>query len=233
MAIVLVNKAQGVDAAGTTNNVSATAINATTGNLLVAFARASANGATMAISDTAVNTWIPVVGATDNGGLGDFAMWYAKNITGNAANVVKCTWGANETNKAIIVLEYSGLDTVAPLDAAPTITNTIGGTSTTTSGAFTTAFANEVIIFAAAYDNGTALAAGLIGGTTGVIQQDTAAAATGLAVEDLLVFSPQTSITAAMSSNGAGPYDWLAQVATFKSASQPSGVSKLLFMGAG
>jgi hypothetical protein len=47
-------------------------------------------------------------------------MWYAKNIKGNAADTITCNFGSSFNPTAIIVLQYSGADPVAPLDAKAT-----------------------------------------------------------------------------------------------------------------
>ncbi len=185
MAISLVNSVVG-SGSGAATTVSTSAFAATTGNLIFVVARGAANGATMAATDTALNTYTAIGTLIDNAGLGDGKIWYAKNITGNASNVVKCTWtGGSPASRGIVALEYSGLDKVSPLDANPTAVSTTGSAGSATSGSFSTTQQNEVIIAAACYDNGSAAAAGAIGGVTANLEKDIA---TTVAAEDLMLY---------------------------------------------
>lgn len=210
--IALVNSTSN-SGSGSSTTIDATAANHTTGNLLVVIARnGGTTGATHSITDTAGNTYIQLNTTLANNGLGNASFWYAKNITGNASNVVRCTYSTGCTFRGIIVVQYSGLDTTAPLDANPTPINTNANHAGETSNTFSTTQADEVIIAAAAYDNGSALA-GLIGGTASLIELDIPAYC---CLEDLIVSSTQSSITAALSSTGLG--DWMFFQASFKGA---------------
>ncbi|HEX9059156.1 MAG TPA: hypothetical protein VF941_03160 [Clostridia bacterium] len=216
MAISLVNKAIGQSTPAGNSVPTSAGINVTAGNLLVVGARASANGATITPSDTAGNTFVSIGTLTDNTGLGDLQVWYVKNCLGNASDIFTATWNQTPSNRSIIALQYSGIDTTAPLDATPTIVNLTGTNSSATTGAFSTVNANELIVGFLAWDNGTAASVGLIGGATPTLEEDTASASTGLAAEDLIVSSIQTNITAAMGTNGSG--DLIFLVASFKAA---------------
>jgi hypothetical protein len=76
-------------------------------------------------------------------------MWYAKNITGNASNVVTAALSAGTSNRGIIVSQYSGCDTTSPFDVYNTGTGSGTSQSTTAS---TITYADEVIV--AAYAEG-------------------------------------------------------------------------------
>jgi hypothetical protein len=58
-------------------------------------------------------------------------MWYAKNIKGNANNVVSCHFAAPDYYLTISVLQYAGADPNNPLDSQA---NANGGTNKATSG---------------------------------------------------------------------------------------------------
>jgi hypothetical protein len=215
MAIVRVNNVKAINTASATT-LAAPSITSVTGNLIVVLARSGTitggtNGDEV-ISDSQSNTYTRIGAILGNGGLGEASLWYAKNITGGA-NVVTCTYVQAVSYRGIIVVEYSGLDTTSPLDAAPTPVN-LSGTGTSTSNSFTTTSANEVIVLASAYDAGSAATAGLIGGVTATLVEDNSGDS---CYEDLIVSSIQTGITAAISSNGSG--DWLSFTASFKAAS--------------
>ena len=137
-----------------TTTVAAGALNTTTGNLLYVFSRAGnsdCRGLSGAVTNTAGNTYILIAIFTSqwlSGGVCD-GVWYAKNITGNVANVVSITWSTAQPFSTLSIQEWSGLDTSLPLDAvAVTQTNNVTNT-VFTSGAFSTVQANEVIIAAA------------------------------------------------------------------------------------
>src|SRR5262249_31855800 len=79
------------------------------------------------------------------GGMAGFRqeIWYAKNVVGGSnLNVTANFAGAVSSEKSITAHEYSGLDTVAPLDVAAG-SNTSGANAST--AAVTTRFARELI----------------------------------------------------------------------------------------
>lgn len=199
MAIALVNTTSGTDQTGTNlASISATASSHTTSNLVVVFVKHGTNRTTtINVTDTALNSYIPIgplfPGTVTGGGAAQ--MFYARNITGNASNVVKATFSSLVAFPTILVLQYSGLDTVAPLDA---FDGRAQDTTSFVSNAFTTKFANEVVVCCVTTNNGgVTFTRGLIGGVNSTIEvhiSDSAA-------EDLIVSSVQTGITAAMSAN--------------------------------
>lgn len=234
MAISFVNAANGSNNSSTAGtSIATSAFNAVAGNLLFVICRAAADPASFSITDTANNTWIQIGSTTLNTGMGDSAIFYAKNISGNASNVVTAHF-ASAGFSGVTCIQFSGCDTSSPLDLNVTPTNVSGSASNTvTSGSFTTAVANEVIIAAAHYDKGN-LVAGAIGGTTATIPTNgDATSICGL--EYRIVSAIQTTQTAAISSNGAANYDWLLYTVSFKQASATTipNSSGLLQLGVG
>ena len=75
-----------------------------------------------------------------------------KNITGNANNVVTANQAGSWSANMISVVQYSGLDTVNPLDTTNYKTG-VSGTSIT-SDTFTTSSPDELIIMFAAQTAG-------------------------------------------------------------------------------
>ena len=137
--------------ASTTVASSATAT--TTGNLLVVAIRWGnvncAGETSTALMDTAGDTFT-IVGscAQPPDGVAEF-MFVAKNITGNAANVVIAT-GALSSFNTINVMEFSGLNHSTPLDqSAQGAVNS----TTVTSGSFTTTSANELLAACAEFSS--------------------------------------------------------------------------------
>ena len=117
MAITLINVAK-LASSGAATTIAAPATNHTAKNLLFVFARHGTDStSTISISDTVGNTFTPVDALIGNAAAGAAQAFYAKNILGNASNVVTATFGASVSFRGITVLQYSGLDTVSPLDA--------------------------------------------------------------------------------------------------------------------
>ena len=134
------------EAAGST--IAAPATNHTAGNLLVVFVSSKNGDGTdvTAIADTAGNTYTRITGIVSRyAGWSEIEMWYAKNITGNANNIVTVTFNASYTNRGIQVLQYSGCDPTAPLDQSA-----VGEdfTATPATANITTTQADEVLVAA-------------------------------------------------------------------------------------
>lgn len=149
-AITFVNAVADDDAGidGTTLSLAAT--NHTAGNLLYVIGHTQNNcvglGITLSVSNTAGDTFTSI-GTLQQGpnGFTCEQHWYAKNIIGNASDVVTLTASGSSHLKAMTVLQFSGLDTVSPLDVGlnPKFGSSV---ATVTSNAYTTTAASEVLI---------------------------------------------------------------------------------------
>lgn len=89
----------------------------TAGNTLIVFAGADAGAnAVTSVVDTAGNTYTKidhcVLGGSYRG-----EVWYAKNVTGHASNIVTVTWAAAVWYRTLEVLQYTGLSATTPYDA--------------------------------------------------------------------------------------------------------------------
>jgi len=144
VALSRVNTTSGsADASAT--NLSATAANHTTGNLLVVGVAWSNNTNANVPTDTALNTYVST-GFKANNGTGDHAeIFYAKNITGNASNVVRANFSGNSTFRRLIVHQYSGADTAAPFTAGEGGKGDATTATSHVSASWTTAVPDEVI----------------------------------------------------------------------------------------
>ncbi len=141
-AIARVNSASlGDNAAAAT--IAAPATSHTAGNLLVVYiAWAGTTVTVTGITDTAGNTYSQCTGALAsdvNAGRSD--LWFAKNIAGNASNVVTVTFSASIDFRRIAVFQYSGADTVSPFEVA---VNTSGTGTSLTSPSFSPAASGNV-----------------------------------------------------------------------------------------
>ena len=204
--ITFFNQAVGATAQGGGTSLAAAALNATAGNLLAVWVRAGDSASTITASDTAGNTFTPIAQCT--GGPGGGQWLYAKNITGNASNVVTANYSVTEAFRAVMVLQFSGLSTTAPLDVSAT--PCASGTSTTpTSASFTTTTANEVIL--------SGVTAGALSMTftqgTGYTLGSTLTDGDAI-VQFKIVSATQTGVTAAFTMNSS--QSWLTDVITLK-----------------
>lgn len=138
MAIARVNFSAPVawsDAASDTT-FAAPAFNVTTGNTLIvaAWCYATAGQSVTGITDTAGNTYTKVDHVFHATDLYRGEFWYAKNIIGNASNVVTATYSATVAYRAVAVVQYSGLDSTTPFELTAKGT----GSSSATTSTFTT-----------------------------------------------------------------------------------------------
>lgn len=214
MSIAFVNAATGSDFSGASQSgLDAAAANHTTGNLLVVNMRPYAPlGQTVtSVTDTAGNTYSHVASASGS----DFGVedvWYAKNITGNAANVVRANFSAPVSYVGINVCQYSGCDPTSPLDVTATGSSLAGSV---TSGAFTTTQADELIVANAEVGGAFGSTWGVSGFTIRV--QDSQQVSI---MADKIVSAIQTAatVTATVSTAGAN----CIVVATFKALVAPT-----------
>ena len=116
----------------------------TAGNLnVVSVMWGDAVRAVSSVTDSKGNAYALAAGPTKAAGLTS-AIYYSKNVAGGS-NTVTVTFNGTAAYPNVNVLEYSGLDTVSPLDVSATGTGT--GT-TANSGSATTTSANELIVAA-------------------------------------------------------------------------------------
>src|SRR5215469_11915990 len=93
------------------------------------------------VRDSAGNTYGLAIGPTTGTGLRQ-SIYYAKNISGGS-NTVTVTFNQAASNPDIRILEYSGIDTVNPLDVSA---GTSGNSDTPDSGFVATTAANELVV---------------------------------------------------------------------------------------
>src|SRR5262245_2397714 len=161
MAIAHVQSAQG----DSTDHV-AFASNNTAGNLIVVAVLFSPSTALVTgITDTRGNTYVQARSHTNSTGNIYGTVWYAKNVAAGANTVTLSFSGVSSSQ--MIILEYSGLDTTAPLDQVNSATSSSAGT-VLNSGNVTTTAANELIFGAA----GVASAANITPGAGFTERQD-------------------------------------------------------------
>jgi len=158
------------------------------------------------IADSRGNTYALAVGPTSGTGLSQ-SIYYAKNIAAGS-NTVTVTFNQAAAFVDLRVLEYSGLDTVSPLDKTA---GAAGSGTNASSGAATTTSANE-LVFGAGMTGSTFTAAG-----TGFISRIITTPNMDIA-EDQMVSS--TSSYSASAASGSG--NWVMQMATFVMASAPT-----------
>jgi len=163
------------------------------------------------ISDSRGNVYAPAAGPVVQSGTSSQAIYYAKNISAAAAgaNTVTVTFNVAAAFPDIRIAEYSGLDTVNPLDVSVGAQGTT--TSTSNSGSVTTTSANDLLVGANLVQS-TTTAAGT-GYTNRRITQD------GDILEDRIV-------TVTGSYNATAALDkvqpWIMQMVAFRAAGSGS-----------
>jgi hypothetical protein len=220
MAIAYVNSGHGSDyTGGAPSSLTAAATSLTTGNAIIVGARwFNPGGGTTVVSvtDTAGNTYVQGPAKFDSGSGEQLIVWIAMNVTGHASNVVSVNLSAGVQYWGVVTAQYSGLATSSAYDA--TATDATFGT-TLTSSAFTTAQADELLFCVAQVANtGTTWTAG----TGYTIRAQDASQVT--VIQDQIVSSIQTSVTADISSSDGGSSKSLL-VATFTAAAGGGGTA--------
>lgn len=132
------------DAGFTASAALAFSSNNTAGNLIVVCTAINGGGINPSITsivDTALNTYTVATDANNGGNDPGVSVYYAKNIAGGA-NTVTVTPNA-AANIRWGIVEYSGLDTSAPLDQT---TSTFGTSTSPDSGSVTTTQASELLV---------------------------------------------------------------------------------------
>ena len=173
----------------------------TAGNLnIVAVGWNDTTSTVSGISDSRGNSYALALGPTSGTGLRQ-SIYYAKNIVGGS-NTVTVTFNQAAAFVDVRVLEYSGLDTVSPLDKTA---GAAGSGTSASSGAATTTSANELIFGAGmTTTHFTGAGSGFISRIITVPDADIA--------EDQTVSSTGSySATAPATSS-----KWVMQIATFK-----------------
>jgi Carbohydrate binding module (family 6) len=135
------------------------------------------------------------------------SIYYAKNIVGGS-NTVTVTFSGLARYPDIRVLEYSGINTSNPFDAAAGT----GGTGTSaSSGAITTSSSSELLLAANVVSNSTA------GPGTGFTQRILTVPDSDI-VEDKIV----NAIGSYAATTPLGIGDWVMQIVAFRAAAQPN-----------
>ena len=188
--------------------------NTTTGNLIYVAVAYSGSTNPSSVTDSQSNTYTLIRTTHDATYDQSHTTYYAKNITGGTTPTVTVTWAASHDWEVLNVVEYSGLDTTAPLDKETGQGQTSIGTGTdaVTSGAMaTTTSADCTLVTASQMPNsgGDALNAG----TSFTIR---AAAEAFFKVSDRNVSS--TGAYAGTWTSSAGTHDFMTHVVAFKAA---------------
>lgn len=222
MAIALVSSGA-TSQNGSSTTIAAPAAAHATGNLIVVGVRWFQNaGQTVSITDTAGNTYALI--SAVNRSNDELELYYAYNITGNAANIVTATFSAAATYRVILVLEFSGaLATSSVLDQAP-----LGGGAAATSvstGSFTPAEANEVSVGLSQCANIPNTWTPDTGYTSAVQDSDTICMMQ-------YKLNPATSSQTVTATTGGGQSKSIV-AATFKQAAAPAGNTSGFFFAAG
>lgn len=202
----------------TSTTVASSATATTAGNLICVGIRwGNATSQTVTgVADTAGNTYTALT-AVVNGTSDAEQIWYAKNITANAANVVTATFSATSAANAIYIWEVSGLDKTSPLVAQPSGVGVGSGTSIAT-GTFTTGNDNEITFaIGTAFAVGTTWTSVLNSGLDNGLFPTAGASPDYCGAQHQTTAGTQTGITVSMGVSGS-PTGRIISAASFKAA---------------
>lgn len=116
------------------------------GNFIFVAALSGNNGAITTPTDTRVNTYSSEAASVVINSSNTMQAFYAPNI-GAGANTVTVGWSASNSGGVVMAIEYSGVATVSPLDAAST-NGTVTANAFSTNAVTTTAVNELLIAFA-------------------------------------------------------------------------------------
>jgi len=145
--VSLVQAAQNFASPGSTSIT--VPISTTAGNSLVIFCEnGGSNTATVTITDSAGQTWTQTTsGYASSAATNRAAMFYKAGSA--AVTSVTATWTASANNIGAIVYEINGADPSSPADGSVNSNITGSGIASLTSGALTTASANDILVYGA------------------------------------------------------------------------------------
>jgi hypothetical protein len=155
------------------------------------------------VNDTALNSYVLAFNRTVGSGISQ-AIYYAKNIKAAVSNTVTVTFSAPAASPDVRILEYSGLDTVTPLDAGG---GSFGTGTALDSGPITTSAAGDLVIAGSTVGGIVAAASPIFTTVT--------ATPNGLSVEHLVGPAAETLHATATQDLNA---NWVTQAVAFKQA---------------
>jgi len=180
----------------------------TAGNLIIAFVRMSTTWQTVQVSDTSGNIYKEATSQSQSADGHQTHIFYAANIAAGA-NRVTASFSDVNNHPWLAIYEYSGLDTMAPLDKTA---HAEGASALASSGATqTTASAAELVFGGLGLPASSTQTAAADAGFT-LLQQDAPPDNSRAANEQAIV---NTAGTFASSFPLSGVANWTAVVATF------------------
>lgn len=181
--------------------------NTVSGNLIVVAVAANLTNDVSTITDSQGNNYVKAFGAAGTGVGAE--LWYAQNILGGATPTVTVNYTSGAT-AAVVIQEYSGVDTLTILDK--TATSAGSGTALDSTPTTQTLQFQELLIGVGGLISGT-FAAG--GSFVNLTQQ--ANATINVAIEDLLVTS-KGAYNATFTGSPSG--QWACGIASLRAAPQ-------------
>lgn len=228
-AIAQVQKTNGKTAGAATTVSASWGSATTTGNLLVAIIGLK-NSSTITPPTVSGNAWTLVERATSaadaNGKVASNAIYYIKNANSQSGS---SSWTISSSQATLHLVEYSGINTVSPLDVHKSNPGTSSPTSSGTTG--TTAQANEVAVSGVNDSKGASSAGNAftitssgwteeaeVGATTGTQNNRTDGAF------DQKILSATGTQQATNTYSAATSLNYAATIATFKEAPAAPGI---------
>jgi IPT/TIG domain len=176
----------------------------TAGNLnVVVIGWGNTTSTVQSVTDTAGNTYTPALSPTVGGTVSQ-TIYYSKNINPAVANTVTVTFGTPAASPDVRIVEYSGLDTVAPLDDA---SGDFGTGTALAAGPITTTATGDLVIGSSTV--------GSIVSAAGAMFTTVTATPNGLSVEHLVGPAAGTVNPSATQQSSA---NWVMQSVAFRQA---------------
>ena len=200
-------------ATGNANSIATAAKSTTTGNLISVelkweWAGTGSAPVLTSVTDTAGNSYTIEQNLAPTASTPGGAIAWAKNITGDASNVVTANFNnATASYRRIIQTEWSGLDTTSPVDG--TSQQNTGSGNTFSTAAITTTTSGVMVYAVAGYQSLTFTAAGT--------PTSTLDATTGESCSGYYISSTGQSITPGATATGTADA-WVMQAVAFKDA---------------
>ena len=178
------------------------------GNLIVAFVRMSTTTQAVSVTDSAGNTYADAVAQAQTTDGHQVHIFYAKNIHGGA-NTVKATFSATNNHPWLAIYEYSGLNSISPLDRVAAAQG--GSTNVSTGLSGTIQNSNEVVFVGAGFNTPSFTGTVSAGGGYSMLQQNTN---TSRAANESAIVSSTGSYAGTFSLSTTA--NWSAVLATFR-----------------
>ncbi len=225
-ALAVVNAIAAENTGGSSATLATGTQSHTTGNLLSALVgfHDTCSAHTVTVTNTAGASFTQIGAGYQTSVFLCMYSVYLENITGNASDVITATFDSSVLKPYMVVIQISGAATSFSLDTSAVGNSTTAGPTTITSGNFSTATANEIVIGGAGQYFAATFTAGNIAGSAATIPTITNAG-TFTSVEYRILSATVSTQTADINEGSGGQYAAI-MVAAFRQATASTPVRR-------